>query len=168
MTLDSGPSLLTCRAVTRPFAFSPDAYGAHAGGELHVAMHPRAVLERIRKETDELHAWEGGGVVFGRKPFLGEIRRNTFRVRALSFRRDGAVGFLIGEVEPEEGGSVIHYRIESPLGFVRSLPFVSVAPAALFGIGGYLAAPVLFLMLSASRSPSLQHVRLADLPSLPS
>ncbi len=122
---------------------SSDWYGAHPGGELHVPVHPRAVLERVHREVDELHAWHGGGVAFGRKPFLGEVRRATFRVRPLSFRRDGAVGFLVAEVEPAQNGSTVRYRIESPVGFVRTLPVAALAPAALFGIGGYLASPAL-------------------------
>lgn len=122
---------------------SPQSYGAHPGGEVRVALHPRATLERVHEQVDELHSWHGGGLAFGKKPFLGEVKRNIFRVRTLSFRRDGAVGFLVGEVQPAEGGSLVRYRIESPAGFVRSLPFLTFAPAALFGIGGYLAAPVL-------------------------
>ncbi|MFW5738925.1 MAG: hypothetical protein ACOC1F_01020 [Myxococcota bacterium] len=105
-------------------------------------MHPRAALERVRAACDELHSWQGGGIAFGKKPYLGEVKRNTFRVRTLSFRRDGAVGFLVGAVEPSEGGTKVTYRIESPSGFVHSLPVAALAPAALLGIGGYLAAPV--------------------------
>lgn len=100
------------------------------------------MLDRIRAEVDALHAWHGGGVAFGRKPFLGEVKRTEFRVRPLSFRRDGAVTFLVGEVAMSEGGTLLKYRIEPPLGFVRSLPLTAVAPAVLFGVGGYYAAPV--------------------------
>lgn len=116
-------------------------YGAHPGAELVVQRHPRAVLDGIAAGVDDLHSWQGGGVVFGRKPYLGQVERTRFRVRPLSFRRDGASGFLVGEVEASEQGTIVRYRIESPVGFVRSLPVAAAAPAALFGIGGYLAAP---------------------------
>jgi hypothetical protein len=101
------------------------------------------MLDRVRAEVDELHSWHGGGVAFGRKPFLGELKRAQFRVRPLSFRRDGAVTFLVGEVAMSEGGTLLTYRIEPPVGFVRSLPLTALAPAVLFGVGGYFAAPVL-------------------------
>ncbi len=101
------------------------------------------MLDRIRAEVDELHAWHGGGVAFGRKPFLGELKRAQFRVRPLSFRRDGAVTFLVGEVALSEEGTLLKYRIEPPVAFVRSLPLAALAPAVLFGVGGYYAAPVL-------------------------
>ncbi len=122
---------------------APRWYGAHPGGELRVSLHPRVVLERIKAEVDELHSWHGGGVAFGRKPFLGEVKRAGFRVRTLSYRRDGAVGFLVGQVELSEGGTLVRYEIESPVGYVKSLPFAALAPAALLGIGAYLALPVL-------------------------
>lgn len=108
-----------------------------------MSLHPRVVLERVKAEVDELHSWHGGGVAFGRKPFLGEVKPRGFRVRTLSYRRDGAVGFLVGQVELSEGGTLVRYEIDSPVGYVRSLPFAALAPAALFGIGAYLALPVL-------------------------
>jgi hypothetical protein len=97
----------------------------------------------MRAEIDELHAWHGGGVTFGRKPFLGEFHRGAFRIRALSNRRDGATAFLVGEVAPLDDGTVIRYRVESPEGFVRSLPFAGIAPVVLFAVVAYLASPAL-------------------------
>ncbi len=116
-------------------------YGAQPGGELRVSLPPSAVVQRMRAELDQLHAWHGGGVTFGRKPFLGEFVRGTFRIRALSNRRDGATTFLVGEVVPCENGTLIRYRVESPEGFVRSLPFAGIAPVVLFAVGAYFAAP---------------------------
>ena len=119
----------------------PRWYGAQPGAELRVGIPPSTVAQRIRAEIDELHSWRGGGVTFGRKPFLGEIERGTFRIRALSNRRDGATAFLVGQLAPCDGGTVIRYRVESPDGFVRSLPFAGIAPVLLFAVAAYFVAP---------------------------
>jgi len=121
----------------------PRWYGAQPGAELRVSLPPSTVVQRMRAQIDELHAWRGGGVTFGRKPFLGEIERGAFRIRALSNRRDGATAFLVGQVAPCDNGTLIRYRVESPEGFVRSLPFAGIAPAVLFAVVAYLASPAL-------------------------
>jgi|GEM_PF-735251 len=123
--------------------FPPRWYGAQPGGELRVNLPPSTVVQRMRAEIDELHAWRGGGVTFGRKPFLGEVERGTFRIRSLSNRRDGATAFLVGDVAPCDNGALIRYRVESPEGFVRSLPFAGIAPVVLFAVVAYLASPAL-------------------------
>lgn len=121
----------------------PRWYGARPGAELRVNLPPSTVVQRMRAEIDELHSWRGGGVTFGRKPFLGEVERGAFRIRTLSNRRDGATAFLVGQVAPCDDGTLIRYRVESPEGFVRSLPFAGIAPVLLFAVVAYLAAPAL-------------------------
>ncbi len=109
---------------------------------MRTPRHPAEVLEGIAAEIDDLHAWQGGGIVFGRKPFLGEIKRSVFRIRALSYRRDGSVAFLVGQVVPIEDGALVRYRIENPTDFIGMLPYAAMAPVVLFGTGGYFSAPV--------------------------
>ena len=108
--------------------------------ELRIELPLALVVQRLRAQIDALHAWQGGGITFGRKPFLGEGRGSSFSIRASSSRRDGATVFLVGKLHGCDRGTLIRYRLETPDAYLRSLPFFGVVPVVLFAVGGYFGS----------------------------
>ena len=105
--------------------------------ETHVAVSPSALLRKMQAEVDTLHAWNGGGVVFGRKPFLGEFTNTSFRIRVLSIHNDDTTAFLCGHVSLSKHGSVVRYRIEPHPRFGKSGVVALVALWAFLCIAVY-------------------------------
>lgn len=112
-------------------------------GQVKLAVSKAEAEAWLCAHMDELSGWKAGGLPFARKPFIGEVGRRGFRVRALSARRNEATCFLVGELEPEPQGARMMYRIEEPRFFMRSLPWVAGGASVMFGYVGYRFSAVL-------------------------
>ena len=118
-------------------------YATQPDREVFIPLPPSSVLQKMQSEVDALHAWQGGGLVFGSKPLLGEFKASSFRIRVLSSRRDSATTFLVGNVARSSHGTVVRCSFESPKDYIRCLPITAIAPMGLLMIAGYLASPAI-------------------------
>ena len=147
--------LASCRGVILPPCMLPcplrTALADTKPTEVLVGAGDRQILAWVDQQIDELHAWKAGGLPFARKPYLGEVFPNGFRVRAMSMRRDEASMFLVAKLRREGSSTcVVSYRFETPLWFVRSLPWVAGFLSLSLGYVGFRLAPRTLALLTVA------------------